>query len=219
MPGIGEFREARAGDEVGTRHQILDRLAHGACAQQQRLALAARVKQPLSKDVATLGVGGELDFVDSKEVHLDVTRHGFDCANPEPRRLGLDFFFAGDQRHRLNADFGHHAVIDLAGQQPQRQADHARLVRNHAFDGEMRLAGVRWPENRRNVAGLQRLNGIAVADGHADLILKRGSCAEEVRRACPECRVSVRFRSSGCLRQGLANVRCQRRCRSGWLSP
>ena len=42
--------------------------------------------------------------------------------------------------------------IDLARQQPQRQADDAALMRHHALDGEMRLAGVGRTEHRRHVA-------------------------------------------------------------------
>jgi hypothetical protein len=42
--------------------------------------------------------------------------------------------------------------VDLAGEQPQRQADHAALMRHHALDGEMGLAGVGRTEHRGDVA-------------------------------------------------------------------
>ena len=45
------------------------------------------------------------------------------------------------------ADPQPHAVIDLARQQPQRQADHAGAMGQHALDGEMGLAGIGGAEN------------------------------------------------------------------------
>ena len=50
------------------------------------------------------------------------------------------------------ADLLADAGIDLARQQPERQADDAALMRHHAFDGEMRLAGVGRAEHRGHVA-------------------------------------------------------------------
>ena len=44
------------------------------------------------------------------------------------------------------------ARIDLARQEPERQANDAALVRDHALDGEMRLAGIGRTEDRRHVA-------------------------------------------------------------------
>jgi hypothetical protein len=45
----------------------------------------------------------------------------------------------------ISADLGGDLVVDLAGKQPQRQADQAGLVRQHPLDGEVRLAGVGRP--------------------------------------------------------------------------
>ena len=41
-----------------------------------------------------------------------------------------------------------HLVVDLAREQPQRQPDHARGMRQHPLDGEVGLAGVGRPEHR-----------------------------------------------------------------------
>ena len=41
-------------------------------------------------------------------------------------------------------------VVDLARQQPQRQPDHAGGMRQHALDGEMRLAGIGGSQHRRD---------------------------------------------------------------------
>ena len=65
---------------------------------------------------------------------------------------GDDLLLAGDQRHLVRADLLADAGIDLARQQPQRQADDAALMRHHALDGEMRLAGIGRTEHRRHVA-------------------------------------------------------------------
>ena len=41
----------------------------------------------------------------------------------------------------------HHPVVDLAREQAQRQADHARAVGKHPLHGKVRLAGVGGAEN------------------------------------------------------------------------
>ena len=43
-------------------------------------------------------------------------------------------------------------VVDLARQEPQRQADDAGRMRQHALDGEMRLAGVGGTEHGGDAA-------------------------------------------------------------------
>jgi hypothetical protein len=88
----------------------------------------------------------------STEIDIDVARHGFDRRHPIARPLGLDLFLARDERNLVGADAGSDLVVDLARQETQRQADHAALVAEHALDCEMRLAGVGWPEHRRDVA-------------------------------------------------------------------
>ena len=55
---------------------------------------------------------------------------------------------AGDQGHGAGAARLDDAVVDLAGQQPQRQADHPRAVPEHPLDGQVRLAGVGGPQHR-----------------------------------------------------------------------
>ena len=55
-------------------------------AEQQRLGAAARVQQAIGEDVAALGIGGELDFVDREEVDVDVARHRLDGGHPIARR-------------------------------------------------------------------------------------------------------------------------------------
>jgi len=63
----------------------------------------------------------------------------------------LDLLLARDQGDGFRSDLGDDAVIDLARQQAQRQADHARLVAQHALDGEMGLAGIGRAEHGQHV--------------------------------------------------------------------
>ena len=57
------------------------------------------MQQSVGEDVAALGVGAELDLVDSQEVDLALQRHRLDRAD-EIVRLGRDnLFLAGDQGH------------------------------------------------------------------------------------------------------------------------
>jgi len=92
--------------------------------------------------MATLEIGGQLDFVDGKEGNVKFARHRLDRGDPEAWICRFDFLFAGDERHRVGADPLDRAVIDLAGQEPQRQPNDARGMRKHSLDSEMRLAGI-----------------------------------------------------------------------------
>ena len=105
----------------------------------------------------------------ARNSHRNIARHGFYSADPEARIVRLDAFFASDQGHGVGADLGDHAVIDLARQQAQRQADDAALVRHHAFDRQMRLAGVGGAQYRRDIACLERRLGKHIAEGHGRL--------------------------------------------------
>ena len=98
--------------------------------------------------MAALEVGAELDLVDRDEGDIEVARHRLDRRDPEARIGGLDLLLAGDQRHRIGAGAFGYLVVDLAGEQPQRQADEARRMRQHALDGEMGLAGIGRPQHR-----------------------------------------------------------------------
>ena len=106
------------------------------------------MQQPGGEDVAALGVGAELDFVDREKLDRPVERHRFDGADEIGRVRRQDFFFAGDQRHRAGAAQLDDPIVILARQQAQRKPDHAGLMIEHALDGEMRLAGIGRPENR-----------------------------------------------------------------------
>ena len=144
---IGEVGEARPRVEPGLGHEFLDQAARAFAAQQQRLFLATRMQQPVGEDMAALWISAKLNLVDHQTGDADIQRHRFNGADPPARGLGNDLFLAGDQRHIVGSLEAHDAVIDLPRQQPQRQADHAGLVCQHPFDGEMGLAGVGGAQN------------------------------------------------------------------------
>jgi hypothetical protein len=119
--------------------------------------------------VAALEIGAELHLVDRQERDIEIARHRLDSRDPVARACRLDLLLAGDERHRVGADPVDRLVVDLARQQPQRQADDARRVREHALDGEMGLAGIGRPEHRGDAGAAGA--GLAVArrgegDGH-----------------------------------------------------
>ena len=97
---------------------------------QPGLERAARVQDPVGEDVAALPVGRELDFVDRQEVDLEVERHRLDGRDPVRRPPRDDPFFAGDERDGLGSLERRHAVVVLARQQPEREADHPGGVRS-----------------------------------------------------------------------------------------
>jgi hypothetical protein len=108
---------------------------------------AARVQQPVGEEMAAFGIGRHLHLVDGEERHLAVERHGFDGADEIACAGWRDLLFAGDQRDLRSPLDLHDAVVIFARQQAQREADHARLVAEHALDGEVRLAGVGGTED------------------------------------------------------------------------
>ena len=122
----GKFqpRESRSCDDGGARQQPLDDRAHGGGAQQHGLVAAAPVQHAIGEDVAALEVGGDLDLVDREEGDIDVARHRLHGGDPEARRLRLDLLLARDQRDRVDTGAIGDLVVDLARQEPQRQADH-----------------------------------------------------------------------------------------------
>ncbi len=160
VAGIAELRQARPRHEIGAGQDLADGVAHGRRAEQQRLVQAARMEQPVGEDVAALAVGGKLHFVDGDEIRLEVERHGLDRADIEARRGGLDLLFAGDQRDLGGADPGDDLVVDLAREQPERQPDNADVMREHALDGEMGLAGIGRPEHGGDAASALQICGM-----------------------------------------------------------
>jgi hypothetical protein len=110
------------------------------------------VQQPVGEDVTALGIGAELDFVHRHEGGAQVERHRLHRADEILGLRGHDLFFTGDKRGELFAFHPRDAVVHLAGEQPERQPDHARAVRQHPLDGEVGLAGVGGAQNGGNAA-------------------------------------------------------------------
>ena len=108
----------------GSSARIIGRSARRA--EDHRLLAAARVQQPIGEDMAALGVGAELRLVERDEG--DVARPSgidFGGAQEPARVLRHDLLLAGDQRDLVRALDRDDPVVDLARQQPQREADHA----------------------------------------------------------------------------------------------
>ncbi len=154
LPGdlavAGEFklRQPRPGHDRGAGQQPLDHRAHGGGAQQQRLVAAAPVQDAIGEDMPAFQIGRDLDFVDGEKRDVEIPGHRLDSGDPEPRLWRLDLFFARNQRDRILARARGDLVVDLARQQPQRQADHAGGMREHPLDREMGLAGIGGAEHR-----------------------------------------------------------------------
>ena len=98
-------------------------------------------------------VSGQLNLVNRDELGVEIERHGLDRRNPEARLFRDDLLFPGDQRDAVGARALHHPAIDLACEQTERQADKAGRLREHAFDGQMRLACIGRAQDGRYGAG------------------------------------------------------------------
>ena len=165
----GEVRQARPIDDGHARQQPLDHALHGRGAEHQRLVEAPPMQEAVGEDVAAVEIRAELDLVDGHEGDVEVPRHRLDGADPVARVPRLDLLLAGDQRDLVGPHRCHDAAVDLAGEQPQRQPDDAGRMGQHAFDGEMRLAGVGRAEDGRDGAG-------------PDLVAHAAQCAGEGAR-------------------------------------
>ena len=122
------------------------------------------MKKPVREDMAAFGIGAELDLIHHQTGDGNFQRHGLDGADIEARRLGHNLFLAGDQGDFVCAPQPHDAVIDFARQQAQRQADHARFVRQHALNGEEGLARVGGAQDRTDF-GMWRAAGGSLRHG------------------------------------------------------
>ncbi len=134
IAGEFELRQSGTRDDGGARQQPLDDGTHRRSPQQQRLVAAAAMQDAVGEDVPALEIGGDLDFIHREERDVEVARHRFHSGDPEARRLRLDLLLARDQGDGIDARAIDHLVVDLARQQPQRQADHARGMRQHPLD-------------------------------------------------------------------------------------
>ena len=144
---VGEGREPRTALEFGFRNQPADRPPRRLGAHEHGLARAAGMQQAVGEQMAAVGIGAHLDFVDADEGDAARHRHGFDSAE-EVAGVGWEnLFLAGNQCHLPRSLDPHRAVVILARQQAQREADHARLVTEQALHGEVGLTGVGWPED------------------------------------------------------------------------
>ena len=107
-----------------------------------------------------LGVRRELDLVDGNEVSIEILGHGLDRAYIEARGGRLDLLLAGDQGDLVRPNPGNHLVVDLPRQQPQRQADDANLVGEHALNGEVGFARIGGPQHGGDAAPSQGICGL-----------------------------------------------------------
>ncbi len=147
-PGVGQRAEPLAGDDLGVGQQAADQGRHRSGAQQHGLGGSPRMQQAVGEDVAALGVGAELDLVHRQELDVARQRHGFDGADEIVRPRRDDLLLAGDQGDRAGPAQLDDPVVDLTGQEPERQADHARGVAQHPLDRQVRLAGVGGTQHR-----------------------------------------------------------------------
>jgi hypothetical protein len=146
------MRQTWTGDYQNAAQQLFQNAAHGGGAQKQRFLPAAQMQDAVGKDVAALKVAGKLDFVYGDKGGGRFARHRLNGADRIARCSRHDLFFAGDQSNLGRTDLFADPGVDLAGQQPKRQADQAAFMRNHALDSEMRLARVGGAKHCGHVA-------------------------------------------------------------------
>jgi hypothetical protein len=184
-PAVAQCRKPRAGDDIQPGQQSAQERPHGVGPQQHGLVHAAGMQDTIGEDMAALGIGRHLDFVDGKEAHRPVQRHGFDGADEVLGARRDDLFLAGHQGDGpLALDFAD-AIVVFAGQQAQRKADHAAGMAQHALDREIGLAGVGRAEYGRQP-------GARGADHQSNIVERACDCKSggllDAQRLCPYIR-------------------------------
>lgn len=149
------MRQAGPLDDGNSRQQLFKDRPHRAGTEQQRLVTATQMQDTVGEDMAALEIACELHFVDGNEGGAGLARHGLDGTDRIARIGRRNLLFAGDQRNILHSDLLDDTRIDLARQQPQRQADHAVAMRHHALDSVMGFAGIGRSEHRGYAASAQ----------------------------------------------------------------
>ena len=169
-PGMAELRQPRTRNDRRAGHEAPNDRSERLGADQQRLALAAPAQQAIGEDVAAVEIGGKLRLVDRQKLDVEIARHGLHRRDPIVRRGRLDLLLARDERDPVRPDLLDDAPIDLAREQPQRQADQAAPEGEHPFDRVMRLAGVGRPEQRGDAVAprLAAPTGRRLWEGPAD---------------------------------------------------
>jgi len=194
LSAIGEHRHARPRDHVEARDDPLQQPAHRRRPEQQRFLAAAQVQDPVGENMAPLQVTGQLHFVDGDKRGIRILRHCFNGTDPVARFRRQHFLFAGHQRHGVLAGAFDDLCINLPCQEPQRQADHAGFMAEHALDRQMGLARIRRSEHRRHgaVAVRPRSAGLRLGEArhskHSNKRAGRGVYPPKVERQIPRSR-------------------------------
>ena len=109
--------------------------------------------------MAALGIAAELRLVDRRECEVSVKvivvvavtarhRHALGGAQEIARLRRDDPLLAGQQRDLLLALHRNDSVIDLAGEQAEREADDTGRMAAHPLDRQVGLAGIRGSQDR-----------------------------------------------------------------------
>ena len=149
---VGEGRKSLAALEAHLGHERRDGIAHCVGSHEDGFHQAPGPEQPIREDMPALRVGGELDFVDGKEIDRHVPWHRFRRANPVLGSARDDSFLTGQEGHHRGPAKVDNLVVDLAGEQSERQADDPRPVGQHPLYSIMCLSGIRGTEGRRDAA-------------------------------------------------------------------
>jgi len=172
---MDQLRQAGPCLDACLRNKALQQRADRFGAEKHRLDQPAGVQQPVGEHVTAIRVSAELDLVHRQELGVAVQRHGFHRARKPPGVGWDDLLLPGDQRHVTHTFLGHHPVVVLAGEQAEGKPDDPGRMPQHAFDGEMGLAGVRRTEDcfdARCDCGTE--------NGHGEMV---GCCGAECKRS------------------------------------
>ena len=103
---------------------------------------AACAQQTVGEDMAALRIGTKLNLIDREKITAHALGHGLNSTDPVFCAGRHNALLAGDQGHNGRSAQRYDFVIDLAGQQPQRQSDDARAMRQHPLNRIMGFARV-----------------------------------------------------------------------------
>ena len=175
--GIGQLRQARPGLDLRAGHQAAAAAARMVSAPRNIVSTMPRACSRRSVNTWPRS-GSAQSWISSTATNsaCAVERHRLDRAGEPARVRRDDLLLAGDQRDVARALARHHAVVVLARQQAQREADDAGGMGQHPLDREMRLAGVRRAQDGLDAGGE---TGVGAEHGSNVWMPRRGMQAEK----------------------------------------
>ena len=116
------------------------------------------MQKSIGKNVPALRIRSELNLINCQKLNGYVLRHCLDGADPILRCIWLNLFLASNEGNLVHSYSQANLVVNLSGEQAQRQTYHASFVVKHTLDCQVCFSGIGRTQHRRNIADTSRMD-------------------------------------------------------------